>query len=142
MLFREYISLLLTWFSFKLWEKWEGLQCHGCLVHFVNNAIYTSLFAIILNLQMEKLQLHIKHICLLRNIAKSPNNKIKFEKKMLCKHVFKIRSCNPLQSSSSLSIRSSGFPFSVLFIPSFNVLGDYFIYYLSVWWQFSLLEFW
>ena len=81
MLFREYISLLLTWFSFKLWEKWEGLQCHGCLVHFVNNAIYTSLFAIILNLQMEKLQLHVKHICLLRNIAKSPNNKIKFEKK-------------------------------------------------------------
>ena len=31
---------------------------------------------------MEKLQLHIKHICLLRIIAKSPDNKIKFEKKI------------------------------------------------------------
>ena len=41
----------------------------------------------------------------------------------------------PLQSSSSLSICSSGFPFSVLFIPSFNVLGGYFSCYHLVWWR-------
>ena len=50
--------------------------------------------------------------------------------------------CNPLQSSSSLSICSSSFPFSVFSIPSFNVLGGYFPSYHLVWWQFPLLECW
>ena len=49
----------------------------------------------------------------------------------------------PLQSSSSLSICSSSFPFSVFSIPSFNVLGGYFSCYHLVWWrQFPLLECW
>ena len=48
----------------------------------------------------------------------------------------------PLQSSSSLSICSSSFPFSVFSIPSFNVLGGYFSCYHLVWWQFPLLERW
>ena len=47
-----------------------------------------------------------------------------------------------LQSSSSLSICSSSFPFSVFSIPSFNVLGGYFSCYHLVWWQFPLLECW
>ena len=79
--------------------------CHVCLVHFVKNAIYASIFAMKLEKITAKSQLCVKqNISPKHHINRYKRQQMNFEK-LLGAQVLKNHNCNPLriQSSSSLS---------------------------------------
>ena len=111
----------------------SGLKrlCHSCLDHFVNNANYAFLCAMEINFQEEitcKRQnnsfLSNKYTCqaIIQNVTNT--------KSELCKT---IRLTSQLTSFQKLTMSSRfcpfvpSFAFTVLLIPSLNVLSDYFL---------------
>ena len=123
----------------------SGLKrlCHSCLDHFVNNANYAFLCAMEINVQEEI-------TCKRQNNSFLSN---KYTCQAIIQNVTNTKSelCKTIRLTSQLTKFSKthnvfpfcpfvpSFVFAVLFIPSLNLLCDYF--FLSIWRQFLLFEY-